>query len=73
MHYPERVFEPSVHRAGVYHIRPGKLTDAPQPLECGLLNDSPFPIIYLDEAMDRTANLVCAMGVFRHAPIISSD
>jgi hypothetical protein len=58
------MLEASVHRAGVNKIRPSELPDSPQSLKCRLLDNSPFPVVQLNEAVDWAANFVFAMQVF---------
>jgi hypothetical protein len=54
-----------MHCAGVNEVGPSKLPDPPQSLKCRLLDNIPFPVVNLNEAVDWAANLVFAMWVFR--------
>lgn len=58
MHHPKRVFESSMHGAGIQLVGPCELTDAPEALKHRLVNDRPLPVIGLDEAMDRATDLM---------------
>jgi hypothetical protein len=49
------MLEAGVHGSGVHVVSPGELTDAAEPLEGGLVDDLPFPVVDGDEPMDRAA------------------
>lgn len=58
MHDTERMFKAGVRCTWINHIRQSQLTNSAQSLENPMIYDIPFPLIQLNESVDRIANLV---------------
>src|SRR5688572_14398975 len=58
MHHTERVLKPGMHGGRIDHIGPSQLPNTAESLECGLVDDIEFPLVELDEPMNRISDLV---------------
>src|SRR5439155_26209875 len=63
VHDAERMLKACVHRARIYMVGPGKLTNPPQSLKRRLRDDLSFPVVQRNETVQRTTNLIKTMGV----------